>query len=95
MNPIKVIEDKIKEYGIYIALMVIILEMIKGISFLIMIIVTYLQSGVKGTIALAVSVLSCNAINSYRKIQWNKRKYEREEVEIPLKRRRMETEETE
>ena len=63
LNPIKMIQNKIEEYGIYIALMVIILEMIKAVSFLIMVVVTYLQSGVKGTIALMVSVLSCNAIN--------------------------------
>ena len=60
-----------------------------------MIIITYLQTGIRGFIALAVSDLSCNAITSYRKIQRNKRKYDREEAEIPLKKRRMETEEME
>ena len=98
MNPMKMIENTIKDYGTYIALLVIILETIKAISFLIMIIVTYLQTGIRETIALAVSVLSCNAITSYRKIQRNKRKYDREEAkeaEIPLKKSRMETEEME
>ena len=93
MNPTKMIENTIKDYGTYIALLVIILETIKTISFLIMIIVTYLQTCIRGTIALEVSVLSCNAITSYRKIQRNKRKYDREEAKVPFKKRRMETEE--
>ena len=92
------IENTIKDYVTYIALIIIVLEIIKALSFLIMIIITYQQTGIRGTIALAVSVLSCNAITSYRKIQRNKRKYDREEVKeakIPLKKKRMDTEEME
>ena len=79
INPFMIIKAQVKEWGFLMALLVICLECLKLMAFFVMLIITFLNEGIEGVIALGVSVLSCNSISSYRKIKRNKRKFELKE----------------
>ena len=77
LNPFESIEKMVKEYGFYLALIVLCLEIVKIIAFTIMLSITALNEGMVGVLALLVSTVSCNSIKNYKKIKKNRRRLQR------------------
>ena len=74
LNPFESIENVIKEYGFYLALIVLFLETVKIIAFTVMVAITALNEGMIGVVALLVSKISCNSIKNHKKIRKNRKK---------------------
>ena len=76
LDPFSGIKKTLEEYGLYVALAVLVIEAVKFTVFLVMLMTTLVQEGIQGLIALIIQVICCASVNSYRKIRRNARKFE-------------------
>ena len=76
MDPFHGIRETIKEWGAVLSLAVLAIEGLKFGAFLIMLVMTAINEGLNGLIALIIRVLCCSAVNGYRHIRNRRRRYE-------------------
>ena len=76
LDPFSGIKKTLEEYGLYVALAVLVIEAVKFTVFLVVLMTTLIQEGIQGLIALIIQVICCASVNSYRKIRRNARKFE-------------------
>ena len=85
LNPFEQLQKTLEAYGVWISALVLILEGVKFGIFLVMIAITALQEGALGALGLLVQIWSCNAMQSYCRIQRNRRRWEERHGGGPLK----------
>ena len=90
LNPFKRLSDWIEKSGVYVALLVLIIEGVKAIIFLTSIITTLVQEGVDGFKAI-IYILCCGPLHQKDRIKRRGRQFRRHEyddvteTDIPLR----------